>query len=222
MDLPVLDLMDETACYLQPLDLFHPHGLTCPRCGGGRDRYGVPRHRHGSPVVDYRGRDCHRVFHLFTGTPWQGTRRSPARILLILRGFAKGTPTAELARELKASRPHLLELRHAVQARAAAAAAATPLPDAAVEADEVYQNAGEKRRAAPRPGGPAATAGEPGGGPRHLGYRPAAGLRGDGAGQRPADVAGGPAELGGGAGASDGAAPHPGRGDGIDRRVVGV
>jgi hypothetical protein len=80
--------------------------------------------------------------------PWKGTHRTPAEILLILRGFLQGVSTAQLARELGASRPHLLELRHQVQAHAAAADR-TPLPDAAVEADEMYQNAGEKRRPAP-------------------------------------------------------------------------
>ena len=148
MDFPILDLMDQEGCHRRLLDLLHPDGLTCPGCEGGRDRYNVHRRRDGSPVVDYRCKDCRRVFNLFTGTPWQGTHRTPAAILLILRGFAKGTPTAELARELKASRRHLLELRHEVQARAAAASDRTPLPDDQTEADEMYQNAGEKRRAA--------------------------------------------------------------------------
>jgi len=222
MDFPILDLMDETAGYQELLDLLHPDGLTGPRCGGGRDRDAVHRRRDGSPVVDYRCRDCRRVFSAFTGTPWPGTHRTPARILLILRGFTKGAPTAELARELKASRPHRLELRHAVPARAAAAADGAALPDGAVEADELYRNAGEKRRAAPRSRGPAAAAGRPGDRPRHLGHRPAAGLRGDGAAQRPAGAAGGAAELGGGAGASHGRAADAARGEGVHRRGVGV
>ena len=222
MDFPILDLMDEQACYHKLLDLLHPDGLACPRCGGRRDRYNVHRLREGTPVVDYRCKDCRRVFNLFTGTAWQGTHRTPARILLILRGFAKGTPTAELARELKASRPHLLDLRHEVQARAAAGSRRTPLPDDFVEADEMYQNAGEKRGAAHRPRGSAAAAGEQGGGPRHLGHRSAAGLRGGGAGQRPALRASGAAELGGGTGASDGRAADQAGGDGVHRRVVGV
>ena len=37
-----------------------------------------------------------------------------------------------------------------------------PLDDPVLEADETYQNAGEKRRAASRPGGPAAAAGQRG------------------------------------------------------------
>ena len=74
------------------------------------------------------------------------TRRTPAEILLILRGFAQGVSSARLARELGVSRGHLLDLRHQVQARVATAAdAAGPLPDDYAEADEVYQNAGEKK-----------------------------------------------------------------------------
>src|SRR5262249_46171488 len=133
MDFPILDLMDEATCYQELLDLLHPDGLSCPRCRGGPERYTIHRYRDGSPVVDYRCRDCRRVFNLFTGTPWQGTHHSPARILLILRGFAQGTPTAELARELRASRPHLLARRHALQARAAAAARRAPPRGAARE-----------------------------------------------------------------------------------------
>ena len=169
MDFPMLDLMDEPACYRRLRDLLHPDGLTCPRCAAGRDRYTVHRRRKDSPVVDDRCKACRRVFNLFTGTAWQGTRRTPAQILLILRGVAKGTPTAELARELKASRRHLLDLRHALQARAAAAAPRGPLADARAEADEMYQNAGEKRGAAPRSRRPAAAARQPGPRPRHLG-----------------------------------------------------
>ena len=159
MDFPIIDLMDQPACYRRLLDLLHPGGLTCPRCGGGHDRYTVHRRRRCSPVVDYRCKGCRRVFNLFTGTAWQGARRSPAEVLLILRGFAQGVPTARLARELGVSRPHLLELRQEVQARAAAAAPAAPLPDDVVEADEMYQNAGEKRPPAPRRRRPAPAAG---------------------------------------------------------------
>jgi transposase-like protein len=222
MDFPILDLMDQQACYQKLLDLLHPDGLACPRCGGGRDCYNIHRRRDGSPVVDYRCKACRRVFNLFTGTTWHGAHRTPAEILLILRGFAQGVTTARLARELGVSRPHLLELRHQVQARAAAAAAAGPLPDDHTEADEMYQSAGEKRCAAHRPTRPAAAAGEQGGGPRHLGHRPAAGLRGGGACQRPALRAGGAPERGGRAGGPDGRAADEARGDGVHRRVERV
>jgi transposase-like protein len=149
MDFPIQDLMDSQVCYERLLDLLHPDGLTCPRCGGGERT--VHHRRKDSPVVDFCCKGCRRVFNLFTNTPWMGTHRSPSQILLILRGFTQGVPTARLARELGCSRPHLLELRHEVQARAAAASDQTPLPDGFVEADEMYQNAGEKRDPAHQP-----------------------------------------------------------------------
>ena len=144
MDFPILDLMDQDGCYHKLLDLLHPGGLACPRCAT-RDGLNVHRHRPESAVVDYRCKDCRRVFNVFTGTPWQGTHLSPGQILLILRGIAQGVPTAKLAREVGVSRQHLLRLRHAIQARALAAADRSPLPDDQAEADEMYQNAGEKR-----------------------------------------------------------------------------
>jgi len=157
MDFPLTGLMDEGACYARLVEALHPDGLACPRCGG--DRLGVHR-RHRDPVIDYRCRDCRRVFNLFTGTALQGTSRRPSELVLILRGVAQGTPTARLARELRCDRMKLLELRHRLQARATAGLAAAPLADATVEADECYVNAGEKRRPAPRPGRPAAAAGQ--------------------------------------------------------------
>jgi transposase-like protein len=139
------------------VDLLHPGGLACPHCGG-TDAF-VHRY-HRDPVLDYRCKGCGAVYNAFTGTEWQGTHFRPAQIVLILRGFAQGRSTAGLARELKASRGHLLERRHRMQARApqAAEANATPLPDGTVEADEMDQNSGEKRGQARRPRRPAAAA----------------------------------------------------------------
>lgn len=221
MDFPILDLMDQGACYGRLLELLHPEGLACPRCAA-RDGLNVHRRRPGSPVIDYRCKGCRRVFNLYTGTPWQGTHFDPATILLILRGIAQGTPTARLARELGLSRPHLLELRHEIQARALAGCDRTPLPDDRVEADEMYQNAGEKRGAAHRPARPAATAGQPGQGPRHLGHRPAAGAGGGRPGERPAVVPGGSAVWRGGVGRRHGRAGDQAGGDGVHRRVERV
>jgi transposase-like protein len=147
IDFPIADLLDEHACYRWLVGLLHPEGLACPRCGG-TDAY-VHRY-HRDPVLDYRCKGCGKVYNAFTGTDWQGTHFRPSQIVLILRGFAQGRSTAGLARELKAGRGHLLDRRHRAQARAleAAEANATPLPDGTVEADEMYQNAGEKRRPA--------------------------------------------------------------------------
>ena len=168
MDFSILDLMDPEGCCQKLFNLLHPEGFVCPRCGA-REGLNVHRRHPDSPVVDYRCKGCRRVFNLFTGTLWQGTHLSPARILLILRGIAQGVPTAKLAREVGISRQHLLRLRHEIQARALDAADHAPLPDDQTEADEMYQNAGEKRGAARRPARPAPAAGEPAVRPRHLG-----------------------------------------------------
>jgi hypothetical protein len=64
---------------------------------------------------------------------------------MILHGIAKGIPTAQMARELGCDRKELLTLRHRLQERARIGLDRNPLDDAVVEADEMYQNAGEKR-----------------------------------------------------------------------------
>ena len=178
MDFPLADLMDEDACYRKLLHRLHPDGLACPRCGA-RDGLAVHR-RHRAPVLDYRCKGCHRVFNAFTGTALRGSRRPVVELMLILRGFAQGVPTAQLAREMGCDRKELLTLRHRLQHAAWRYRDRSRRDDPVAEADEMYQNAGEKRRAAHRPARPAATAGRQAPRPRQLGQRPAAGLRGRG------------------------------------------
>lgn len=156
MDFPIADLMDDDACYAKLEGLLHPEGLKCPRCGC-KDRLGV-HHRHRAPVVDYRCKSCGRVFNIFVGTVLEGTRKSPSQLMLILRGFAQGVSTAQLARELKLERTALLEFRHRIQEFASRALDPKPLPDPVAEADEMFQNAGEKRSSARGPRRPAAAA----------------------------------------------------------------
>jgi transposase-like protein len=144
MDFPIRDLMDDQRCYDKLLDILHPEGLRCPQCHAA-DQLGV-QDRHREPVLDYRCRQCGRVFNLFTGTVLAGTRRSVVDLLLILRGVAQGVSTAQLARELACSYPMLLQLRHRLQGlvKARSDEPRPPLPDAAAEGDEMFQNAGEK------------------------------------------------------------------------------
>ncbi len=149
MDFPLTELMDQHACYARLVQALHPDGIACPRCGG--DRFGVHR-RHREPVIDYRCRDCRRVFNAFTGTALQKTSRSPAALVLILRGVAQGVSTARLARELDCDRMKLLQLRHKLQEHATAGLDPAVLPDAVVEADECSVNAGEKRHPTSRAG----------------------------------------------------------------------
>jgi transposase-like protein len=158
MDFPIAELMDEQACYDQIVAWLHPDGLACPRCGG-RDTFRLHR-RDRAPILDYRCAACRGVFNAFTGTALQGTKRRPVALLLILRGFAQGVSTAQLARELECDRLELLKFRHKLQDLAFRFRDPDPLEDTDVEADEAYQNAGEKRRAASRAVRSSATSGE--------------------------------------------------------------
>ena len=52
MDFPLKDYMDEDACYRKLVELLHPDGLACPRCGQPQ-RLGV-HNRHRAPLLDYQ------------------------------------------------------------------------------------------------------------------------------------------------------------------------
>lgn len=143
MDFPIVELMSEQECYDFLVGVLHPEGLACPNCHH-KDRLGIHR-RHRQPVLDYQCGHCGCVFNAWTATLLAGTHRRPAEILLILRGFLQGVPTAQLARELNCDRKHLLELRHQLQEMVRQYQAQfPPLPDDETEIDEMYQNAGEK------------------------------------------------------------------------------
>src|SRR5215218_409045 len=142
MDFSLIDYLDEGACYTKLVELLHPDGLACPRCGE-RQRLGIHR-RHRDPVLDHQCGACLRVFNAWTGTALEGTHRRPSQVLMILHGIAKGTPTAQMARELGCDRRWLLALRHRLQGYALRWMDRNPLGDDVVEADEMYQNAGEK------------------------------------------------------------------------------
>ncbi len=205
MDFPIAELMDARACYEKLVHWLHPSGLRCPACNRD-DRVRVHR-KERDPLWDYRCWRCNRVFNAYTGTALQGTKRGPVQLVLILRGFSQGVSTARLARELGCDRLELLRFRHKLQDLASRFRDLDPLADADVEADEMYQNAGEKRGAAPRPGRPAAEAGEPAARPRDVPKRPAAGLRRRGPRRRPGPADGrdelGPQDAGAGGAAGD-------------------
>jgi len=149
MDFPLLSVLDVQACYDFLLRALHPAGLACPACGA-TDHLRVHR-AHRAPVRDYRCLGCGRVFNAWTESDLQGTQRGPAEIVLILRGIAQNAPTAQLARELGCSRRRLLDLRHRWQQLALLHQPPRRLSDATTEADEMYQNAGEKGRRHPDP-----------------------------------------------------------------------
>jgi len=141
IDFPIAELLDDSICTLWLERYLHPHGLTCPRCGHSERR--VFRAQGHFPA--YRCRACAGYYTLLTGTIFAKTRQRPATLVLLLRGLATGEPTARLAREWGLSRKQLHTLRQRTQANLKATAPAAVMVGTAFEADELYQNAGEKK-----------------------------------------------------------------------------
>src|SRR5437016_10843010 len=98
MEFPRVNFADEKACYAKLMDLFHPQGLSCPRCAA-TDGLLVHRRRR-DPVLDYRCSHCGRVFNTWTGTPLEKTHHKPSELMKLLWAIHHGIPTARLSREL--------------------------------------------------------------------------------------------------------------------------
>jgi transposase-like protein len=141
IDFPINELLDDSICLIWLERHLHPKGLHCPRCGSSNRRLFRPQHHFPA----YRCRGCDGYYTLLTGTAFAKTRQRPATLVLLLRGIAKGEPTARLARELGMSRKQVHTLRHRVQANLNATAPTDVMRGTAFEADELYQNAGEKK-----------------------------------------------------------------------------
>ena len=146
LDFPIDDLLDNDACLTWLERHLHAEGMRCPRCGASERRPA----RRAAAFPAYRCRQCDRFYTLLTGTHFAKTRQTPAKLVLILRGIAKGEPTARLARELGLSRRQMHTLRQRVQGNLYESLPTVPIMDTAFEADELYQNAGEKRQKACR------------------------------------------------------------------------
>ncbi len=142
MDFPLGDLLDPQRCHDFLVPVLHPQGLCCPN--GHALAHARVHKRDREPVLCWRCQVCGRCFNLFTGTVLQGTKLKVVQIVPLLRGIAQGVPTARLARELGVDRKWLLVRCHQLQGLAAARRTREALEDAVVEADEMYQNAGEK------------------------------------------------------------------------------
>jgi transposase-like protein len=143
IDFPIAELLDDSICTIWLERHLHPRGLVCPHCGHSERR--VFRAQDHFPA--YRCRACDGYYTLLTGTVFAKTRQRPATLVLLLRGIAKGEPTARLARELGLSRKQLHTLRQRIQANLNATAPTGVMAGTAFEADELYQNAGEKKHA---------------------------------------------------------------------------
>ncbi len=156
---PVDELLSEEECYRYLKRSLHPEGLSCPN-GHELPDDQAPHDRRRAPIMDYRCRECGAVFNIFTDTVWSKTHYDCSTIVMLLRGFAKGVPTKHLTDEMDLAYPSVLKRRHRIQEAVQQGervglpgeAPKNGLPDPEVEADEMYQNAGEKRKAASKSG----------------------------------------------------------------------
>jgi transposase-like protein len=103
IDFLIADLLDDSICLIWLKRHLHPAGFTCPHCSSLKRRL----FREQGHFPAYRCRVCDRDSTLLTGTVFEKTRQRPATLVLLLRGIAKGEPTARLARELGLSRKDL-------------------------------------------------------------------------------------------------------------------
>ena len=148
LDFPLDGLMDQAACRAWPEKHLHPQELNCPRCGAPQRRVA----KQGGHFPAFRCKDCGRYHTILTDTAFAKTRQTPATLVLLLRGLTKGESTSRLSRELGITRKQMSTLRQRLQANLYDCLPENLMEgEAAFEADELYQNAGEKKpQARPR------------------------------------------------------------------------
>ena len=148
MEFPITELLDYENSTEWILKHFHPGGLKCPKCHQGVEHSRKFRRTQSGELEVHRCKRCGTVYNLYTGTVFQGSQWTPMQVILLLRGMCKGETSRELAAELKLNYKTVLTMRHRVQANAELEQPNTALPDSHSETDEMFQNAGEKRRTA--------------------------------------------------------------------------
>jgi transposase-like protein len=147
IDFPMAELLDDSICTLWLERHLHPGGLKCPGCGSTERRLFRPQRSFPA----YRCRGCDGYYTLLTGTAFEKTRYRPATLVLLLRGLAKGEPTARLAPEWGMSRMQLQTLRQRVQTNLHHTAPTELMTGTTFEADARYQHAGGKKHPPSRP-----------------------------------------------------------------------
>jgi transposase-like protein len=146
MDFPLLDITDDGLAEQWLLKYFHPSGLQCPWCKASVGQARRFRQTRRSHVTRYRCRQCDKGYTVYVGTIFANKQLRPTQVILLLRGICKGESTASLARELQLAYDTIHHLRQQIQNNALHLQPQTPVPDAVTETDEMFQNAGEKRR----------------------------------------------------------------------------
>lgn len=141
---PISELLSphESAAWLEKH--MHPQGLRCPGCTAPQTNARVFRHSKRG-LLDHRCNSCQRVYNLYSGTIFAGSRLVPAKAVLLLRGICKGESSLALAAELKLSRTTVHTYRQKAQRNGYAMLEETALSDARTETDEMFQKRGGKK-----------------------------------------------------------------------------
>ena len=155
MEFPITELLNYENSVEWILKYFHPKGLKCPKCQKGLEQSRKFRRTQTSKLEVQRCKQCGTIYNLYTGTVFQGCQWTPMQVALLMRGICKGETTRELAAELELNYKTVLTMRHRVQANAELEQPTSALPDRHSETDEMFQNAGEKRRTPSRSRGSA-------------------------------------------------------------------
>ena len=151
MDFPILDLLDTDASTAWIERYFHPQGWKCPHCQASRQQARIFRVNRGSGLAVYRCLNCDGIYHLYSGTLFAESQLTPEQVVLLLQGVLQGKPSAQIGREIGLTDKTVRKWRHRVQAQAERLQPDSPLSDLETESDELFENAGEKRRGALRP-----------------------------------------------------------------------
>jgi transposase-like protein len=160
MIFPITDLLSEQQCVEWIIQHFHPQGLRCPRCGASTDQARQFRST-SRGLIDYRCKNgCNTFYNLYTNTIFSGTNLRARQVVLLLRGVCKGESTKTLAAEIGLSRVSVHRWRKRLQENSYLMLDVEALNDTDTETDEMFQNAGEKKRKTQRSSRSASTSGK--------------------------------------------------------------
>ncbi len=146
MDFPIINLLDTDGSAAWVEQHFHPQGMKCPHCQAGRDEARFFRVNRGSGLTVYRCLRCDGIYNLYSGTLFADSQLTPEHVVLLLQGVLQGKPSQQIAREIGLTEKTVRKWRHRLQAQAEALQPQSPLTDLETESDEMFQNAGGKRR----------------------------------------------------------------------------
>ncbi|MEP7288965.1 MAG: hypothetical protein ABI947_24695 [Chloroflexota bacterium] len=147
IEFPIVELMSSQSSYEWLVDYFHPGGMVCPHCGGVLANARQFRVTKSSQVPDYRCRECDKTYNVYSRTVFEGCRLKAEQVVLLVRGVVKGEQAQILANEVGVCRQTVQAIRQQMQTNARLMQPDNPLEeDEQTETDEMYQNAGEKKR----------------------------------------------------------------------------